>query len=345
MLRSHRPKSLAFTLIELLVVISIIALLIGILLPALGKARESGRSAVCMSNLRNAGQGLHTYSVEGDGYYPGMNTSGYLMTTAGGLNNAQMVAQAARGASYPLQADDWISPALGVSLGLPSVPAERMLRIFQDEFCCPTNNVEYAGLYSGGDIYGLANRKLRVSSYSMSTVWQMRKTGRQGDDAADGDSGAYMSEIAGNYDTGFRMEGILNPSNKVVVSEGCRYMEQPNTVDGHVTYNGDSFSLAGTNFSTNGWIYTTGGGGPYRWGSGSQSTSSVGVRNVAPGSRSNAFRHQNLTINMLKFDGSAFSAGVEEAVKIYHHVPKGVTLTSTTNTADPDDFNGMVVGQ
>ncbi len=60
----------AFTLIELLVVIAIIALLIGILLPALGAAREAGRVALCGSNLRQVATAMALYNADHDDAYP-----------------------------------------------------------------------------------------------------------------------------------------------------------------------------------------------------------------------------------------------------------------------------------
>ena len=69
-----------FTLIELLVVISIIALLIGLLLPALGAARRSARQMQNSSQIRGIHQALVTYSQTNKSYYPGIRSSGKAIT-------------------------------------------------------------------------------------------------------------------------------------------------------------------------------------------------------------------------------------------------------------------------
>jgi prepilin-type N-terminal cleavage/methylation domain-containing protein/prepilin-type processing-associated H-X9-DG protein len=67
--RGTASRTRAFTLIELLVVISIIALLVGILLPALGAARQTAKSIVCLSNCRQIGTASTTYTVDNKNFF------------------------------------------------------------------------------------------------------------------------------------------------------------------------------------------------------------------------------------------------------------------------------------
>lgn len=63
-------KRKTFTLIELLVVIAIIAILAALLLPALGRARSSARSAACVSNLRQSAIAFNAYFSDNKEYAP-----------------------------------------------------------------------------------------------------------------------------------------------------------------------------------------------------------------------------------------------------------------------------------
>src|SRR5579862_7989642 len=66
-----------FTLIELLVVISIIAVLMSLILPAVQSAREAGRRTQCLNNIRNLGLAMQNFASGRNGQLPSLDENGY----------------------------------------------------------------------------------------------------------------------------------------------------------------------------------------------------------------------------------------------------------------------------
>jgi prepilin-type N-terminal cleavage/methylation domain-containing protein/prepilin-type processing-associated H-X9-DG protein len=138
---NSRTRSSGFTLIELLTVIAIIGILAAILIPVVGKVRDSARQASCASNVRQIGQAMHLYHDD-HGRFPDQNDGSYV-TLAG-----QRGTGAGPGGSYTTPAD---RRPLNPYLDVPPHP-DAIVEITR----CPSDKVMWeasGSSYAYGNIY------------------------------------------------------------------------------------------------------------------------------------------------------------------------------------------------
>ena len=132
----------AFTLIELLVVVSIIGLLVGILLPALATARETGRTAQCLSNLRGFGQLAQIYLSDNKLIFPvrpGGGGSGQVVYNAIGATRVILKSDQRSVNALGCPADAWIGRLFEAGVQARTTPSDPTTAISQWSTADATN--------------------------------------------------------------------------------------------------------------------------------------------------------------------------------------------------------------
>ena len=328
--RLVRPHRHAFTLIEMLLVVALLSLLISLLLPMLGGARDYGHQAVCMNNLRQAGIGFGHYAADSQRYTPGPNTSGYYLKGVNPTNTESATTD-------PITADDWMSPTLGRAISLPMKKIDRLLAILNHEFRCGANKVKYDYIYPAQGSLPAAN-SIYYNSYSAPFTMHYYY------DAAHASSmrqpnGAWFGN---SFDKGvdvrpagytFRMSTRGAPSGKVFATEGSRYIDG----NGKVSFNTDWGSAYGGNFMNRSPtlnVHYQGNCNPYKFSS---------YPKLHPESAKFAYRHTNDTLNAVFFDGHVKLLDNLGSRKISYWYPKGSKVLYTTELGDRTVSVGHVV--
>lgn len=309
----------AFTLIELLVVIAVIALLLGLLLPALSGARDSVRVVVCQSRQRSLAQAQNVYMFDHREYYACRNTTGLIDPLE---YHVSYITGADGTSTTPVQAWDWISPILGEEMNFSTNRARRWAGIYND-LHDPASVVYNDTLFNrtpdARDFEEiLASVGIRQASYMQPSAFVYYPDTRTARAVADRTMvhtrwGPRRAPVIGfPFEREFRVPAnfhprldlvAIQPSAKIAVADATRYYDPPR---GLVDFDIEAFPQFFGGFSCSEPSYD----GSAEFGRG------FGARQGRPGDESNldlTARHPGRTMNVGRFDGSVASIRLQEA--------------------------------
>ena len=153
-----RTSRAAFTLVELLVVIGIIAVLLGLLMPMMARARQQAQLTACKSNLRSIGQALEMYSNDYRRFPDGITSGNFAYRMRPGLKTGGD--PAALPETYGLAAVlHGLQPGQDISGGLPK---PKYISGVSEVWVCPSQPAHMAAF---GNTYAFALRSDLTASY------------------------------------------------------------------------------------------------------------------------------------------------------------------------------------